>query len=106
MRFDLDNDIMLEMRETFFPALYDTTQTYEYNEMYKYIRYYDDKNDEYYNRERVFALLTTYDRKLKSEVRIQTRTTIMERVAYNKMINDFKNWEYSKYMKYDFNNRK
>ena len=105
MRFDLDNDIMLEMRETFFSMIYDATQTDDYNEMYKYIRCYDDKNDEYYNRERIFALITTYDKKLKSEVRIQTKTTIMRFVARNKMINDFKNWEYSKYMKY-FNSRK
>ena len=105
MRFDLDNDIIREMRETFFPMLYDAAQTYDYSEMYKYIRCYDDKNDEYYNEERIFALVTTYDRKLKSIVRIQTKTTIMRFVAHNKMIKDFQNWEYSKYMKY-FNNRK
>lgn len=105
MRFDFDNDIMLEMRDAFFPVLYDVSQTDYYNEVYKYIRCYDDKNDEYYNSRRRFALVSTYDKKLQSEVRIQARPGIFQRVAYNNMLNDFKNWEYSKYMKFDFNNR-
>ena len=102
MRFDLDTEIMLEMREFFFSKLYDNTLINEYNEVFKVVKEYDENEDEYTKRWIGFAFVTTYDRKSKSIARIQVRTSVKNLMAFNEMLKNRQDWDIRKYFKDNF----
>lgn len=99
MRFDLDNDVMLEMREAFFSKLYDGNQINEYTEIWKIVKKYDFDKDVYNIYWVPFAYITTYDKKLNAIARVQVKISIKTLIAFNKMIKDMKDWDVSKYFK-------
>lgn len=99
MRFDLDNNVMLEMREAFFSKLYDGTQINEYTEIWKIVKIYDVDKDVYDTRWDPFAYITTYDKKLQSVARVQVKISIKTLIAFNKMLKDMQDWDINKYFK-------
>ena len=99
MRFDLDSEIMLEMRESFFSKLYDNTLINEYNEVFKVVKEYDEDEDVYNTRWIRFAFITTYDKKLNQVARVQVRTSIKNLMAFNEMLKNIQDWDIRKYFK-------